>query len=65
MPEVNTILTWTLVAECPIPDDVSPLLVDGETPVAAYKTFRDTAVFTNLRLIVRDAQGLRRSQMPA
>jgi hypothetical protein len=34
-------------------------LVDGETPVAAYKTFRDTAVFTNLRLIVRDAQGLR------
>jgi hypothetical protein len=57
--EVNTILTWTLVAECPIPDDVTPLLVDGETPIAAYKTFRDTAVFTNLRLIVRDAQGLR------
>jgi hypothetical protein len=59
MPEVNTILTWTLVSECPIPDDVSPLLVEGEIPVAAYKTFRDTAIFTNLRLIVRDAQGLR------
>jgi hypothetical protein len=59
MAEVNTILTWTLVAECPIPDDVSPLLVDGETAVAAYKTFRDTAVFTNKRLIVRDAQGIR------
>ena len=59
MPEVNTILTWTLVSECPIPDDVTPLLVSGEIPVAAYKTFRDTAVFTNLRLIVRDAQGLR------
>lgn len=59
MAEVNTILTWTLVSECPIPDDVSPLLVDGETTVAAYKTFRDTAVFTNKRLIVRDAQGIR------
>jgi hypothetical protein len=59
MAEVNTILNWTLLSECPIPDDINPLLVDGETPVAAYKTFRDTAVFTNLRLIVRDAQGLR------
>ena len=59
MPEVNTILTWTLVEECPIPSDVTPLLVEGETAVAAYKTFRDTAVFTNKRLIVRDAQGIR------
>jgi hypothetical protein len=58
MADVNTILNWTLVSECPIPDDIHPLLVDGETPVAAYKTFRDTAVFTNLRLIVRDAQGI-------
>lgn len=34
------------------------LLVDGEVAVAAYKTFRDSAIFTNKRLIVRDAQGL-------
>jgi hypothetical protein len=33
-------------------------MVAGETAVAAYKTFRDSAVFTNKRLIVRDAQGL-------
>ena len=59
MAEVNTILTWTLVTECPIPDDLCPLSVKGETRVAAYKTCRDTAVFTNLRLIVQDAQGLR------
>lgn len=26
--------------------------------VAAYKTFRDSAIFTNKRLIIRDAQGL-------
>lgn len=57
--ETAPILAWTLVAECPIPDDVTPLLVEGERAVAAYKTFRDSAVFTTHRLIVRDAQGLR------
>lgn len=35
------------------------LLVPEERAVAAYKTFRDSAVFTTKRLIVRDAQGLR------
>lgn len=57
MAETSSILAWTLVSECPIPDDVNALLVAGETAVAAYKTFRDTAIFTNKRLIVRDAQG--------
>lgn len=59
MPEINSSLTWTLVEECPIPGDVNDLLVEGETAVAAYKTFRDSAIFTTKRLIVRDAQGLR------
>ncbi len=58
MAELDKILTWTLLSECPIPDDVNDLLVEGEVAVAAYKTFRDSAVFTNKRLIVRDAQGL-------
>jgi hypothetical protein len=57
MPDLS-MLEWTLIEECPIPRDVNELLVDGEMPVAAYRTFRDTAVFTNKRLIVRDAQGL-------
>ena len=35
-----------------------PLLVAGEEPIAAYKTVRDSAVFTSKRLIVRDAQGI-------
>ncbi len=59
MPEISGSLMWTLVKECPIPDDVNALLVDGEKAVAAYKTARDSAVFTNKRLIVRDVQGLR------
>lgn len=44
--------------EVPIPDGVASLLVAGEQPVAAYKTMRDTAIFTNKRLIVRDSQGM-------
>ncbi|SOC52287.1 PH domain-containing protein [Ornithinimicrobium cerasi] len=56
--EPAPILTWTLISECPIPNDVQNLLVPGEQAVAAYKTFRDSAIFTTKRLIVRDAQGL-------
>jgi hypothetical protein len=58
MSDTQSILAWTLVSECPIPGDVTDLLVEGEVAVAAYKTFRDSAIFTNKRLIVRDAQGL-------
>lgn len=58
MAAVGNILEWTLVSECPIPNDVEDLLVEGEVAVAAYRTFRDSAIFTNKRLIVRDAQGL-------
>lgn len=56
--ESAPILAWTFVSEIPIPDDIGPILVSGEKPVVAYKTFRDSAVFTTKRLIVRDAQGL-------
>ena len=56
--ETAPILTWTLISECPIPKDVQALLVPGEQAVAAYKTFRDSAIFTTKRLIVRDAQGI-------
>ena len=59
MAELTPLLTWTFTKECPIPNDVQELLTAGETPVAAYKTIRDSAIFTNKRLIVRDAQGLR------
>lgn len=56
--EQKPILDWTLVSECQIPKDVEQILAKGETAVAAYKTFRDCAIFTTKRLIVRDAQGL-------
>ena len=56
--ETAAITAWTLVQEIPIPADVTDLLVEGEQAVAAFKTFRDSAVFTTRRVIVRDAQGL-------
>ncbi|MBE1515600.1 PH domain-containing protein [Nesterenkonia halotolerans] len=58
MPELNALTSWTFVNEVPVPGDVQDLLVQGEQAIAAYQTFRDSAVFTNKRLIVRDAQGL-------
>jgi hypothetical protein len=56
--EMQSVATWTLMNEIPVPEDVSALLVDGEQAVSAFKTFRDSAIFTTKRLIVRDAQGL-------
>lgn len=56
--EVAAVTVWTFISEAPVPDDVTGLLVAGEEAVAAYKTVRDVAVFTNKRLIVKDAQGL-------
>lgn len=56
--EAKAMLEWTLISECEIPKDVSNILVRGEEAIVAYKTFRDSAIFTNKRLIVRDAQGI-------
>lgn len=58
MAEVNNPLIWTFFEEIAPPADIQELMIAGETPVAAYKTIRDAAVFTNKRLIVKDAQGL-------
>lgn len=57
MNETASILAWTFTSECPVPDDVTDLLVPGEEAVAAYKTIRDSAIFTTKRLIIRDSQG--------
>ena len=56
--EAISIAEWTFLREIPIPEDVNELMIQGETAHAAYATFRDSAVFTNKRLIIRDAQGL-------
>lgn len=49
---------WTFFREVSIPEDISNLLVPNEQAIAAFATFRDVAVFTNKRLIVKDVQGI-------
>ena len=56
--EPTVIAAWTFLNEAPVPEDVQGVLVEGEQAVTAFKTFRDSAIFTTKRLIVRDAQGL-------
>ncbi len=56
--ETSSIVAWTFMQEIPVPEDVRALLVEGEQAVTAFKTFRDSAIFTTKRLIVRDAQGI-------
>lgn len=58
MADLETMLNWTFVSECEVPQDVFSILVPGEQAYGAYKTIRDSAIFTNKRLIVRDAQGI-------
>lgn len=53
-----SLLTWTFASKASVPSDVQKTLVDGEIALHAYKTIRDIAIFTNKRLIVRDAQGI-------
>ena len=57
-PGMEPFLIWTFMNKCPIPADVEELLIDGEVALHAYSTIRDSAIFTNKRLIVRDAQGI-------
>lgn len=55
---IETMLTWTFAAECEVPSDVSDMLAPGERAITAFRTIRDKAIFTDRRLIVRDAQGV-------
>ena len=39
-------------------DKVDQLLIDGEEPIAAFQTVRDGLVFTNMRVIAINIQGV-------
>ena len=45
--ELAALASWTFFQEVAIPQDIGALMVNGEQPIAAYKTIRDVAVFTN------------------
>jgi hypothetical protein cresD4_04425 len=53
--EMASVATWTFLAEDLILQDLLGVLVEGEQSYTAFKTMRDSAVFTSKRLIVHDA----------
>ena len=58
MAELTELMSWTFVSECPVPNEVQKILIDGEKVEVAYKTIRDAAVVTNKRIIIADKQGI-------
>ncbi len=54
---INYVATWHFIREGNLTRDVQALLMPGEQVHGVFQTVRDQAVFTNKRLIVRDAQG--------
>lgn len=58
MEEMDNILEWVFISKCKIPEDIVDILAPGEVAVASYRTLRDSATFTDKRIIIRDVQGL-------
>ena len=58
MEETDNLFEWVFISKCKIPEDIVDILAPGEVAVAAYRTMRDSATFTDKRIIIRDVQGL-------
>lgn len=59
MEEIRDIsLEWVFIAKSKIPEDIEEILAPGEVAVTSYRTLRDSATFTDKRIIIRDVQGL-------
>ena len=58
MEEINNVLEWVFISKCEIPKDVVDILAPEEVAVASYKTIRDSATFTDKRIIIKDVEGL-------
>lgn len=54
----NIISDWVFMSECPIPKGIKNITAASETPLKAYKTVRDVAIFTNQRIIFQDTKGM-------
>ncbi|MBR7927387.1 PH domain-containing protein [Aerococcaceae bacterium zg-ZUI334] len=57
MVELSKFSEWTFYEEVTSTQEINSMLREDEHVFKAYKTIRDVAVFTNLRLIVVDSQG--------
>lgn len=55
---IADVATWHFIRPGQLRPDVQATLMPNEQVYSVYQTVRDQAVFTNMRLIVRDAQGV-------
>lgn len=58
MDGIRDVETWHFIRQGQMRPDIQASLMPNEQVYAVYQTVRDQAVFTNMRLIVRDAQGV-------
>lgn len=49
---------WTFVRQVDTPEHITELFASDETAHKSFKTVRDSATFTNKRLILSDSQGV-------
>ncbi|WP_229586708.1 hypothetical protein [Kocuria sp. CCUG 69068] len=54
--EATAAAQWMVVAERSTPNDIAELIVPAGQPMAASRTFCDSAVLATKGLIVRDVQ---------
>ncbi len=58
MEGIENLFEFVFISKCKIPEDIVDVLAPGEVAVMSYKTLRDSATFTDKRMIIRDVQGL-------
>ena len=58
MEGIENLFEFVFISKCKIPEDIVDVLPPGEVAVTSYKTLRDSATFTDKRMIIRDVQGL-------
>lgn len=58
MEGIENLFEFVFISKCKIPEDIVDVLAPGEVAVTSYKTLRDSATFTDKRMIIRDVQGL-------
>lgn len=61
MSEIVASLSWTFFQEISplaISEEIKSILLEDEEVFQAFKTIRDTAVFTDCRIIICDSQGI-------
>ena len=58
MADINAIKVFNFYEEIPVTESLKPFLSQNENVAFAVKTIRDSAVFTDKRILIADKQGI-------